>query len=175
MAGARQLRAFLARLQARGPVSIGRNPSFGAGVALDARKKGRIEIGDNAKVLRGAILDARYGSISIGNNCSVNPYCVIYGYGAGVEIGDFVRIAAHTVIVPSNHTTSDRTVPIHLQKATSEGIRIGNDVWIGAHCTVLDGCVISDGSVLAAGAVLTGDTEKYGVYGGVPARLIKYR
>jgi acetyltransferase-like isoleucine patch superfamily enzyme len=171
----RNLRAYFARLRARGPVVFGRDPRFGSGVTLDARKGGRIEIGDNVKILRGSILDARYGSIQIGNDCSVNPYSVIYGYGRGVEIGNFVRIGAHVAIIPVNHGTSDRTVPIHLQRQSSKGIIIGNDVWIGAHCTVLDGSRISDGCVLAAGAVLTRDTEPFGIYAGVPARLIKHR
>jgi acetyltransferase-like isoleucine patch superfamily enzyme len=104
-----------------------------------------------------------------------NPYCVIYGYGEGVEIGDYVRIATHTVIVPVNHGIHDRSVPIHRQEQSSKGIRIGNDVWIGANCTVLDGCNVSDGTVLAAGAVLTGDTKEFGLYAGVPARLVKFR
>lgn len=37
------------------------------------------------------------------------------------------------------------------------------------------GVTLADGCVIGAGAVVTRDTEPYGVYGGVPARLIKYR
>lgn len=54
-------------------------------------------------------------------------------------------------------------------------VEIGNDVWIGAHALIMDGVSIGDGAVIAAGAVVTKDVEPYAIYGGVPARLIKYR
>lgn len=39
----------------------------------------------------------------------------------------------------------------------------------------MDGVTIGDGAVIAAGAIVTKDIEPYSVYGGVPAKLIKYR
>lgn len=54
-------------------------------------------------------------------------------------------------------------------------IKIGNDVWIGMNCSVLDGLVVGDGAVIAAGAVVTKDVPPYAIVGGVPARIIKYR
>jgi len=54
-------------------------------------------------------------------------------------------------------------------------IKIGNDVWIGAHAVILPGVTINDGSVIAAGAVVTRDVPPYSVVGGVPAKAIKQR
>lgn len=54
-------------------------------------------------------------------------------------------------------------------------IRIGNDVWIGARVTILDGVNIGDGSIVAAGAVVTKDVEPYAIVSGVPAKIIRYR
>lgn len=54
-------------------------------------------------------------------------------------------------------------------------IRIGNDVWIGARVTILDGVNIGNGAVVAAGAVVTKDVPPYAIVGGVPAKIIKYR
>lgn len=52
---------------------------------------------------------------------------------------------------------------------------IGNDVWIGAKSTVMDGIRIGDGAIVAAGSVVTKDVPPYSVVGGAPAKLIKYR
>lgn len=53
--------------------------------------------------------------------------------------------------------------------------RIGNDVWAAANVTLLEDVDIADGCVIGTGAVVTRDTEPYGVYMGVPARLVRKR
>ncbi|OUM72407.1 hypothetical protein AUC60_18480 [Pseudomonas caspiana] len=114
------------------------------------------------------------GKIELGKSNSVNPYCVIYGHG-GLKTGNYVRIAAHTVIIPANHIYDDSTVPIAKQGLTRQGISLGNDIWIGAGCRILDGVCIKDGAIIAAGAVVTKSVERGSIMGGVPAKLIKYR
>jgi acetyltransferase-like isoleucine patch superfamily enzyme len=52
---------------------------------------------------------------------------------------------------------------------------IGNDVWLGADCMVMEGVTIGDGAVVAAGAVVVSDVKPYAVVGGCPAKIIKYR
>ncbi|MDE7464023.1 MAG: sugar O-acetyltransferase, partial [Clostridiales bacterium] len=52
-------------------------------------------------------------------------------------------------------------------------IKIGNNVWIGAHATILAGVTIGNGAVVAAGAVVTKDVPENAVVGGVPAKIIK--
>ncbi len=133
-----------------------------------------VEMGRSCRIGVGVILDPRGGFIRMGNHCSVNPYCVLYGHG-GLTIGNDVRIAAHVVIVPANHIFADRDRPIRVQGATREGIVIEDDVWIGAGARILDGVTIAKGCVIAAGAVLRESTAPYGVYAGVPARRVAER
>ncbi|GAA1955129.1 acyltransferase [Agromyces allii] len=114
------------------------------------------------------------GSIRLGDNCTVNPYTVIYGHG-GVQIGDNVRIATHSVIVSANHVFSDPDQPIYQQGVTAEGIVIEDDVWIGANVTILDGAHIGHGCVVAAGSVVRGHHAPMSVLGGTPARVLKKR
>ena len=52
---------------------------------------------------------------------------------------------------------------------------VGNDVWIGARCIVMDGVTIGDGAIIAAGAVVTADVAPYTIVGGIPAREIRKR
>lgn len=55
------------------------------------------------------------------------------------------------------------------------GVKIGNDVFIGAYAIILGGLTIGDGAVIAAGAVVTKNVPPYTVVGGVPAKQIKKR
>jgi len=114
------------------------------------------------------------GDIQIGENCSVNPFTILYGLG-GLKIGNNVRIAAHSVIVPANHNFSNVEIPIYKQGSTCLGVEIQDDVWIGSNCTILDGVVIGKGSVIAAGSVVTKSVEPYSIVAGVPAKLIRKR
>jgi virginiamycin A acetyltransferase len=52
---------------------------------------------------------------------------------------------------------------------------IGNDVWIGYQAVIMPGVHIGDGAIIATRAVVTKDVPAYGIVGGVPARIIKYR
>src|SRR4051812_15335247 len=133
-----------------------------------------IHIGDGTLIGPGAMLFSSQGHITIGDNCSINPFSVMYGQG-GLTIGNWVRIAAHVVIVTSNHIFDDPTVPIKKQGLTKRGVTIEDDVWIGAGVRVLDGCRIGRGSVIGAGAVVTHNIEPFSIAVGVPARVIARR
>jgi acetyltransferase-like isoleucine patch superfamily enzyme len=54
-------------------------------------------------------------------------------------------------------------------------VRIGNDVWLCQHSTIMSGVSIGDGAVVASHAVVTKDVQPYAIVGGNPAKLIKYR
>ena len=112
------------------------------------------------------------GEIVIGSDSALNAGAITIGT---VTIGDAVRIAAYAVLVGENHVFDDIETRIMDQGLRSVGIVIGDDVWIGANVTVLDGVTIGAHSVVAAGAVVTRDVEPYGVVAGVPARRIRDR
>ena len=54
-------------------------------------------------------------------------------------------------------------------------ILIGNDVWIGANVSIMNGIEIGDGAIIAANALVNKDVPPYAIYGGVPAKHIKWR
>lgn len=133
-----------------------------------------IHIGEHTRIQPFAYLQTDGGRIEIGKHCSVNAYAVLYGHG-GLVIGNYVRIATHTVIVPGNHNFDRTDIPIALQGSSGQEIRIDDDVWIGAGVKILGGVQIAKGSIIGAGSVVTKSTEPYGIYAGVPAKLIKSR
>lgn len=143
--------------------------------AMLSAEGGSIRLGKHTHVLPYAFIKAMGGDITFGEYCTVNPFCVIYGFSGGLEIGDAVRIAAQTVIVPGNHVFENPDTQIRLQGTESRGVRIGNDVWLGAGVRILDGLTIGTGAVVAAGSVVTKDVPEFAVVGGVPAQVIKWR
>lgn len=162
-------------LVSRGKITADKGSVAQIGSHLEVRGNGRIEIGAGCIIYRGAVLSSRGGFLRLGDRCSVHQFCVLYGSAGGLRIGNDVRIATHVVMVPYNHNFESRETPISKQGITGTGIVVEDDVWIGAHATVLDGTTISRGCVIAAGSVVRGKTEPYGVYAGVPAKLIRMR
>lgn len=135
---------------------------------------GNITFGDHCSIGEFAMVVSFGGEIVFGHHCSVNPHCVIYGHG-NLSVGNYVRIAAHTVIIPANHVVEDKNTPISLQGLTCQGITIEDNVWIGAGVTIIDGVNLGSGAVIGAGSVITKDVPPNEIWAGVPARCIRVR
>lgn len=157
-----------------GTVHIAAGSQIAELALISTKGGGTITLGERCEIQRGALLLAYGGAITLGRECSVNPYSILYGHG-GLTIGDGVRIAAHTVIIPANHRFDDPERPLRHQPLSKRCIRIEDDVWIGTGVRVLDGVVISRGAVVGAGAVVTHDVPPYTVNAGVPSRVIGQR
>jgi acetyltransferase-like isoleucine patch superfamily enzyme len=135
---------------------------------------GLINVGPGATISDGAILAPQGGSITIGRNVYIGPYAVLHGQG-GLVIGDDVMIASHATIIPANHSFSSRDELIRMQRHSTLGIKILDDVWIGSGVSVLDGVTIGRGCVIGAGSVVTKSIPDYSVACGVPAEVMRTR
>ncbi len=129
----------------------------------------RAEYGIEVRIDPGTIVtsDVRIGDYSYVNrnssleNCTVGKYC---------------SISEGVYICPYNHTITGLTThPIGAKERKRPEVFIGNDVLISLNCIILEGVHIADGAVIGAGAVVTHDVGPYEVWGGVPAKFIKYR
>ena len=120
----------------------------------------------------------------------------IVNYGCDayqVSIGSFTSIAFRTRILLTSgvehNVASTTTYPfgaIHKEvfNNTSQrpliyspggSVSIGSDVWIGESVSIKYNVNIGDGAVIAAKSHVVKDVEPYAIYGGNPAKLIKYR
>jgi acetyltransferase-like isoleucine patch superfamily enzyme len=135
---------------------------------------GSITIGRDCEIHPFSMLLTHGGHIHLGDNCSVNPFTIIYGSG-GAYIGNNVRIAAHVMIVPENHNPGSDAIPLHRSGKTSKGIRIEDNVWIGAGVKILDGVSIGRNAVIGAGSVVNRAIPADSTAVGVPARIITAR
>ena len=88
--------------------------------------------------------------------------------GNGTIIGP--RLKVHT----SNHNYESDMIPYN-HECIVKNVRIGQNVWIGADVTIMPGVEIGEGCVVAACSVVTKAVPPYGIIGGNPAKIIKYR
>jgi acetyltransferase-like isoleucine patch superfamily enzyme len=159
----------------RNNYAIGVGTRVKSSASIQAGKRGSVVIGDHCLIDEHVVFRAgSSGRITLGDHVSINPFTILHGQGT-LSIGNNVRIASHCAIVSFDHVFEDRKAPIRTQGLSRKGVVIEDDVWIGAHATVLDGVHIAKGCVIAAGAVVTRSTKPFGVYAGVPARRIKER
>ena len=163
-------------------IKHGKNFNIGYGCYINALSKNGLQCGYNVSmgfhtyiVLSGSLHDLADG-MTIGNNVGLGSHGC-YGVGVGsLEIGDNTIFGNYVSIHPENHVTDNVEVPIRLQGVRSKGgVKIGENCWIGAKVTILDGTVIGNGCVVAAGAVVKGNFPDNSVIGGVPARILKMR
>jgi len=117
--------------------------------------------------------------IEIGNNFFSGPnFYLSTNRDCSVVIGDDVMVGPNVMVLGGNHNITLTAQPMNTlrpRSADNLGIVIENNVWLGAGVIILDGARISSGSVIAAGAVVVGEVPKNSVYGGVPAKFIKFR
>jgi len=116
-------------------------------------------------------------STIIGRFCSIAPNVEIITGGHPASF-----VSTHPAFFSTNkqagfsfvhHTLFEENRYVDKEKKIS--VKIGNDVWIGYGAKILEGILIGDGAIIAAGALITKDVPPYAIYGGVPAKLIKFR
>lgn len=107
-------------------------------------------------------------NIRVGKSVFINSGCCFQDQG-GIEIGDDCLIGHQVVFATLNHDLS----PSKRANMLPAPIRLGRNVWVGSHATILAGVTVGDNAVIAAGAVVAKDVPANTVVGGVPAKIIK--
>jgi acetyltransferase-like isoleucine patch superfamily enzyme len=87
---------------------------------------------------------------------------------AEVELSENLRLGERTTISSFTKVkTADGPV--------RTGIRIGNNVWIGANCTILDGSVIGDNTIIVANSLVNRRLPPNVIVQGNPAKVVLQR
>ena len=179
--------------------SVGKNVVFGSGITLrhphkinisdgvviddnvmlDAKgetNKG-IELKDSVFIGRNSILSCKNGNILMQKNANLGFNCVLSTTNS-INIGADNIIAAYAYIVGGgNYKIDNIDTPIreHYDYQGRGGVVTGENVWIGAHVTVLDGVSIESGCVIGAGSVVSKNLKSNSVATGSPAKVIRTR
>ena len=77
---------------------------------------------------------------------NIGVYINAYG---GLKLGDNVSIGQNTTITTTNHNIYD-----HRLVGSKKGITIGNNVWIGANCSIIAGVKIGNNVTIGAGSIV---------------------
>lgn len=159
-------------------ILFGNSVTIGNNCSIDGFSSERIQFGDCVKIgdysnLSSTSHLSKFGKgLKIGNNSAVGQFTE-FGAAGGIEIGNDVIMGSYISFHSENHNFRDNTKLIRNQGVTSKGIKIGNNIWVGAKVTFLDGCTVGNNSVVAAGAVVTGVYPDNSIIGGVPATVLK--
>ena len=145
-------------------ISIGAGTFVDDHAVLDAKGSANegIVIGEHGYIGRNAILSCKEGSIYLGDYCNVSANCTILSE-TEVRLGKYCFLAGNCYLVAGgNHSFADLATPVMFQPSLSKGgIRIDDDVWLGAGVLVLDGVTIGRTSVVGAGSVVTGPVPEF--------------
>ena len=159
-------------------ISIGNNTSVDENVVLDAKgiDNEGIVIGEHVIIGRNTILSCKGGSIHLDDYTNVSANCSLLSE-TKINLGKYCFLAGHCYLVAGGNHRFERTdIPIMFQPSLDKGgIMVGEDVWLGASVTVLDGVSIGKGSIIGAGAVVRESLPDYAIAAGIPAKKIKDR
>jgi acetyltransferase-like isoleucine patch superfamily enzyme len=150
-------------------------PILGPGVRI-RKSGGSIAVGNFVRFEEGCKIavvsrESTRASLTIGAFSTIGARTLI-NVMQQVTIGDHCLIAwdcdimdtdFHHIDIGDDAPALPRTAPV----------RIGNNVWVGAHSIILKGVTIGDNSVIAAGSVVTRDVPGNSLAGGNPARVIR--
>jgi acetyltransferase-like isoleucine patch superfamily enzyme len=141
-------------------------------------------LGKNVVIQKGTILHcggkswSNYqGKITIGDNCQVGPYCILYGageiemkMGSGLAMG--VRVLSQQLdmsrVWREGNDMSTSTIPLKFEKVVIE-----EGSWIAANAIILPGVTIGKGSGVSPGAIVHKNVPPFKLAFAPPARIIK--
>lgn len=155
--------------------------SIDSNVLVQGWPKGKLQLA-HVRVERGSIFclgddDNGYGSIRVEEGTWIGQYNNIRtSDDAHIVIGRRCLVSQFCSIIGANHgIAKDRCIQDQPASKDRCGVTIGDDVWLGAGCSILPGVTLATGAVIGANSVVTRSVGAYEIWGGVPAVQIGER
>ena len=168
-------------------LTLGRRVSMIGKPIIRIKDGGTIEIGDKVVMISkswGTAMGVRAPSILrtlhpdatiiIGDDTGMSGACICAA--KSIRIGKRVLIGADVVIADTDFhplTPINRRYAPVPDPSESDGIVIGDDVFIGARSIILKGVSIGDGSVIGANSIVTHEIPPGVIAAGNPARVLR--
>lgn len=124
---------------------------------------------------RCSIIVGKKGNLIIGKNVGMSSTAIVCHQK--IEIGDNVNLGGNVAIYDTDFhslNSSDRlNRRLDIENTKTSPIKIGNNVFIGAHTTILKGVTIGDNVIIGACSVVTKNIPTNEIWAGNPAKLIR--
>ena len=163
-------------------VSFGPNSNYSRNTVFE----GNNHLSTNSSLINSYIGRASYVSTDcfiintkIGKYSSIGPYlkCILGNHPTNTYVSThpaFFSTRKQSGFTYVDEQGFDEFAP-PIEPGSNYTIEIGNDVWIGARVTLIDGVKIGNGAIVASGALVNKDVPAYTMVGGIPAKPIKKR
>lgn len=163
-------------------ITIGNAPRKSSATVRINGDNNELSIGENTALanpyiyIGNHIAKADHTSIKIGSSVSTEPNCAFYVYNSDnkLHIGDDCMLSSNIVLRcgESPHLIFDAATGAYLD--TSEGVFIGNHVWIGERVYITKNVTIPNECIVAACSVVTKRFDvPHSVLAGNPAKIAK--
>jgi len=155
--------------------------------SVDVSLGGKFEIGNNLFIQSGNkynqigrqqrcfFVVRENGKLIIGNNVGMSSTAIVCD--KFIQIGDSVKIGGNVVIYDTDFHSLDvdqRKEWVSDYNNTNRlDVIIENNVFIGAHSTILKGVRIGENSIVGACSVVTKSIPENQIWGGNPAKFIR--
>ena len=114
-------------------------------------------------------------ALQIGNNVGMSATAIVAHHS--ITIGDNVKIGGGVCIYDTDFHTLDAKAransKLDIVLKNKAPVFIGDNVFIGAHSTILKGVTIGQNSIIGACSVVTKSISSNEIWAGNPAQLIK--
>jgi acetyltransferase-like isoleucine patch superfamily enzyme len=138
-----------------------------------------IRLGHHVRIDDFCVLSAGDGGIILGNHIHIAVYTSLIGRGA-ITIGNYANVSSRVSVYSSSDDYSGAAmtnpmVPENLTNVRHADVEIGRHVIIGSGSIVLPGVNLHEGAAIGALSLVKDDCEAFGIYAGIPAKLISSR
>jgi acetyltransferase-like isoleucine patch superfamily enzyme len=111
----------------------------------------------------------------IGNNVGISSAAFVCS--TRIEIGHNVKMGGNTVIYDTDFHSIEKSYrmdpALDRVNAKKAPVKIADNVFIGAHTTILKGVHIGENAIIGAGSVVTKNVPANEIWGGNPAKCLK--
>ena len=134
-----------------------------------------VQLGKGVTISSFTKIKATHGPLIIGANTGFAASCYISVLPGGITIGKECLFGPHVNVLSGNYNLEASDQPFSQQGHTSKGVKIGDNVWIGAGTTILDGTILGDNTVVVANSLVNRRYPSNVIIQGNPAKIILRR